>query len=80
MLPALSKLLSSGPDEKSVLEAAKLMLELSKKEASCRAIVGSEIAVSTLIKTMASTINADIQKSVLGTLHNVSNDRCIFRK
>lgn len=75
VLPALSKLLSNNMDEGTVLEAAKLMLELSKKEASCRAIVGSEIAVSCLIKAMAITGNADIQKSISGTLHNVSSDR-----
>ena len=74
-LPPLANLLSTKMDENTIAEAAKLVLELSKKEASCRAIVGSELAVTSIIKVMASTGNADIQKSLSGTLHNVSNDR-----
>ena len=74
ILPELCKLLASM-DEGVVLEASRLIMELSKKEASCRAIVASELVVSSLIKTMASTGNADLQKSLSGTLHNVSNDR-----
>lgn len=74
VLPELAKLLASH-DESVVLETAKLIMELSKKEASCRAIVASELLVSSLIKAMSSTGNADLQKSLSGTLHNVSNDR-----
>ncbi len=74
VLPELAKLLGSL-DESVVIEAAKLIMELSKKEASCRAIVASEITVSSVIKAMSSTGNADLQKSLSGTLHNVSNDR-----
>ena len=77
VLPELAKLLASL-DENVVLEAAKLIMELSKKEASCRAIVASEMTVSSMIKAMSSTGNADLQKSLSGTLHNVSNDRYIF--
>lgn len=76
VLPELAKLLTSL-DENIVSEAAKLIMELSKKEASCRAIVASELTVSSLIKAISSTGNADIQKSLSGTLHNVSNDRCV---
>lgn len=76
VLPELTKLLSSM-DESIVLEAAKLIMELSKKEASCRAIIGSELVINSLIKTMASTGNAELQKSISGTLHNVSNDRYV---
>lgn len=74
VLPELAKLLGSM-DESVVFEAAKLIMELSKKEASCRAIVASEMLVSSLIKAMSTTGNADLQKSLSGTLHNVSNDR-----
>ncbi len=76
VLPELAKLVT-GMDENLVLEAAKLILELSKKEASCRAIVSSEVVVSDLIKAMACTGNPDLQKSLSGTLHNVSNDRWV---
>lgn len=74
VLPELAKLVSSV-DEAVVLEAARLIMELSKKEASCRAIVASELLVSSLIKAMSCTGNADLHKSLSGTLHNVSNDR-----
>ncbi len=74
-LPSLANLLSIKMEESTILEASKLMLELSKKEPSCRAIMGSEIAVSSIIKLIACTPNADIQKVLSGTLHNVSNDR-----
>lgn len=74
ILPELAKLLL-GPDEHTILEAARLVMELSKKEASCRAIIASEVMVSSLIKAMASTGNADLQKYFSGTLHKVSNDR-----
>ena len=74
VLPELAKLLICL-DENTVLEAAKLIMELSKKEASCRAIVASEVLVSSVIKAMSSTGNLDLQKSLSGILHNVSNDR-----
>ena len=73
VLPELAKLLSSH-NESMVLETAKLVMELSKKEASCRAIVSSELLVS---KAMSTPGNADLQKSLSGTLHNVSNDRLV---
>ena len=76
VLPELAKLLSSH-NESMVLETAKLMMELSKKEASCRAMVSSDLLVSSLIKAMSTTGNADLQKSLSGTLHNVSNDRLV---
>lgn len=79
-LPSLANLLSTKMEEGTIVEASKLMLELSKKEASCRAIMSSEIAVSSIIKLIACTPNADIQKALSGTLHNVSNDRYIMRK
>lgn len=75
VLPELAKLLGSI-DEVVVLEAAKLIMDLSKKEASCRAIVANEMLVSSLIKAMSSTANADLHKSISGILHNISNDRC----
>lgn len=82
VLPELAKLLSSH-EESVVLEAAKLVMELSKKEASCRALVASELLVTSLIKAMSATGNADLQKPLSGTLHNISNDRyctfCVWR-
>lgn len=76
LLPELGKLLSH-PEDPVVLEATKLFLELSKKDASCRALIGNGNIVSTLIQAMGSTMSAEIQKLVAGTLHNLSNDRYI---
>ncbi len=76
LLPELGKLLSH-PEDTVVLEATKLFLELSKKDASGRALIANGNIVSTLIQAMGSTGSAEIQKMVAGTLHNLSNDRCV---
>ena len=60
-----------------VLEASKLLHELSKKDPSCRAIIANGGVVSTVIQAMASTSLAEIQKCMSGTLHNLSNDRYV---
>ena len=62
-------------NETVVLEASKMLHELSKKEASCRALIANEAVINTLIQAMASTANAEIQKSLAGTLHNLSRDQ-----
>ena len=77
LLPELGKLLSH-PEESVVLETCKLILELSKKDASCRAIIGNGNVVNMLIQAMGSTMSVDIQKMVAGTLHNLSNDRYVM--
>lgn len=73
-LPEIAKLLTDQ-DEMVVLEASKILHELSKKEPSCRALVANGTVVSMLIQAMASTASAEIQKSLSGTLHNLSNDQ-----
>ena len=73
-LPEITRLLTNR-DPSIVLEASRLVLELSKKEASCQAIINNGGMVSTVIQVMAGTGNADMQKSLAGTLHNLSNDR-----
>ena len=74
LLPELAKLLAH-PEEIVVLEASKLLLELSKKEASHKAIVANGEVITCIIRAMASTMKPDIQKALAGTLHNLSNDR-----
>jgi len=72
-LPSLANVLTSKVEESSLVEACKLMLELSKKEPSMHAIANSDVAVSSIIKVVAYTTNLDVQKFLSGTLHNISN-------
>ena len=52
LLPDIAKLLMDH-DENVVLEASKILHELSKKEASCRALIANGAVISTLIQAMA---------------------------
>ena len=74
MLPDVVKLLTL-PDESTVLEASKLLMELSKKEASCRAIIANGQVLNMIIQAMAGTGNPEIQKNLSGVLHHCSNDQ-----
>lgn len=74
LLPELAKLLAH-PEEPVVLEASKLLLELSKKEASLKAMVTNAGVITSIIRAIASTMKPDIQKALAGALHNLSNDR-----
>lgn len=73
MLPDVVKLLTL-PEESTVLEASKLLMELSKKEASCRAIIANGQVLNMIIQAMAGTGNPEIQKNLSGVLHHCSND------
>ena len=77
MLPEVVKLLTS-PEEATVLEASKLLMELSKKEASCKAIIGNGGVLNMIIQAMAGAGNPDIQKGLSGVLHHCSNDRYVL--
>lgn len=73
MLPEVVKLLTVQ-EEPTVLEASKLLMELSKKEASCRAIIGNGAVLNMIVQAMAGTGNPEIQKHLSGVLHHCSND------
>ena len=74
MLPEVVKLLTVQ-EEPTVLEASKLLMELSKKEASCRAIIGNGAVLNMIVQAMAGTGNPEIQKHLSGVLHHCSNDQ-----
>ncbi len=74
MLPDVVKLLTL-PDESTILEASKLLMELSKKEASCKAIITNGQVLNMIIQAMAATGNPEIQKNLSGVLHHCSNDQ-----
>ncbi|KAL5489119.1 hypothetical protein EMCRGX_G018175 [Ephydatia muelleri] len=74
VLPDLIKLLLD--QEESVMgQASQLLHELSKKEPSAKAIVLNPSAVNAIFQAVTSTSNAELQKSLSGTVHNLSNDR-----
>ncbi len=52
--------------------AAMMVHQLSKKEASCHALINSPQMIQALINAMASTNDPEIYKSTAGTLHNLS--------
>ena len=76
-LPEIVKLLQqpNGGDSTTVSEAAKLMNDLTKKEASCKAVISNAHVVRTMIQAMVSTQSLDVQKSLAGGIHNISSDR-----
>jgi hypothetical protein len=76
-LPEIVKLLQqqSGGDGTTISEAAKLMNDLTKKEASCKAVISNAHVVRTMIQAMVSTQSLDVQKSLAGGIHNISSDR-----
>ena len=65
----------SHQDLSIVTEAAKLLHELSKKDASLKAIIASPNLVRVIIQTLTNINNAEIQKPLAGAVHNISNDR-----
>ena len=58
-----------------VSEAAKLIHDLTKKEASYKAVLSNAHVVRTMLQAMVSTQSLDIQKSLAGSIHNMSGDR-----
>ena len=74
LLPEVVKLLAL-PEEATVLEASKLLMELSKKEASCRAIIANGQVLNMIVQAMAGSVNPEIQKNLSGVLHHCSNDQ-----
>lgn len=73
-LPEIISLLSHQ-DQSVITEASKLILDLSKKEASLTAINANPAAVRGIIQTLANVNNAEIQKALAGAVHNISSNR-----
>ena len=74
VLPQLTKLLSDT-DVTVVGQAALLMHQLSKKEASRHAIIGSQDVVTSIVQVMGRSNDPDVQRNVAGALHHISGDR-----
>ncbi|XP_071942828.1 catenin beta-like isoform X1 [Antedon mediterranea] len=73
-IPELTKLLNDE-DQVVVGQAALMVHQLSKKEASRHAIMNSPQIVAALVRAMANSNDAEVTKCVAGTLHNLSHHR-----
>jgi len=73
-IPKLIKLLNDE-DKVVVTQAAMMVHQLSKKEASRHAIMNSPQMVAALVKAIANTNDLESTKGAVGTLHNLSMHR-----
>jgi len=73
-IPELIKLLNDE-DQVVVSQAAMMVHQLSKKEASRHAIMNSPKMVEALVKAIANTNDLESTKGAVGTLHNLSMHR-----
>lgn len=73
-IPELIKLLNDE-DQVVVYQAAMMVHQLSKKEASRHAIMNSPQMIAALIRAMANTEDIETTRCAAGTLHNLSHHR-----
>merc|ERR1719187_1754365 len=73
-IPELIKLLNDE-DQVVVSQAAMMVHQLSKKEASRHAIMRSPQMVSAIVRTMQNTNDVETARCTAGTLHNLSHHR-----
>lgn len=66
---------SSLPPEVVVTKAAMIVNQLSKKEASRRALMGSPQLVAAVVRTMQNTSDLDTARCTTSILHNLSHHR-----
>ena len=73
-IPELTKLLTDE-DQVVVSQAAMMIHQLSKKEASRHAIMTSPQMVAALVHAMSTTNDLETMRCTAGTLHNLSHHR-----
>lgn len=73
-IPELTKLLNDE-DQVVVSQAAMMVHQLSKKEASRHAIMNSPQMVAALVRAMTNTNDLETTRCAAGTLHNLSHHR-----
>eukprot|EP00918_Siedleckia_nematoides_P086845 GHVU01191114.1.p1 GENE.GHVU01191114.1~~GHVU01191114.1.p1 ORF type:complete len:806 (-),score=97.60 GHVU01191114.1:991-3330(-) len=73
-IPELTKLLNDE-DQVVVSQAAMMVHQLSKKEASRHAIMNSPQMVAALVRAMSNTTDVETTRCAAGTLHNLSHHR-----
>ena len=73
-IPELIKLLNDE-DQVVVSQAAMMVHQLSKKEASRHAIMNSPQMVAALVKALSNSSDLESTKGAVGTLHNLSHHK-----
>lgn len=73
-IPELIKLLNDE-DQVVVSQAAMMVHQLSKKEASRHAIMNSPQMVAALVRALSTSNDLETTKGAVGTLHNLSHHR-----
>lgn len=73
-IPELIKLLNDE-DQVVVSQAAMMVHQLSKKEASRHAIMNSPQMVAALVRALSNSNDLESTKAAVGTLHNLSHHR-----
>lgn len=73
-IPELTKLLNDE-DQVIVSQAAMMVHQLSKKEASRHAIMNAPQMVAALVRAMANTNDVETTRCAAGALHNLSHHR-----
>lgn len=73
-IPELIKLLNDE-DQVVVSQAAMMVHQLSKKEASRHALMNSPQMVAALVKALSNSSDLESTKGAIGTLHNLSHHR-----
>jgi catenin beta 1 len=73
-IPELTKLLNDE-DQVVVSQAAMMVHQLSKKEASRHAIMNSPQMIAALVRAMSNTNDVETTRCAAGTLHNLSHHR-----
>jgi hypothetical protein len=73
-IPELMKLLTDE-DQVVVSQAAMMVHQLSKKEASRHAIMNSPQMVAALVRAMSNTNDVETIRCAASTLHNLSHHR-----
>lgn len=76
-IPELIKLLNDE-DQVVVSQAAMVVHQLSKKEASRHAIMNSLQMVETLVRAISNSEDLESTKAAVGTLHNLSHHRSVW--
>ena len=73
-IPELIRLLSES-DAHTVQQAASIVNQLTKKEASCHVVLNNIHMVSALVRTATNSNDAETVRSAVGAMHNMSHHR-----
>ena len=76
-IPELIHLLHEG-DPHTVQQAATMVNQLSKKEASCHAVMNNMNMVAALVRVVTNTNDAETVRCAVGALHNMSHHRFVY--